>query len=77
MKYDYVGVELLKIAAFLYAARFVAAALFMGPGLKNWDRRLFTASYEYVGTELTIAAAIAAIGGIAMVIVATAKKKNA
>ena len=76
MKYDYVGIELLKIAAFLFAARYITAALFIGPGLKNWDSGLFEASYNYVGSGLTIGAGISAAAGITMLIVA-AKRKGA
>jgi hypothetical protein len=77
MKYDYVGVGLLKIAALLYAARYVAAALFMGPGLKNWDSSLFAASYKYVGSELTVVACVSAIAGIAMLALAATRRRNA
>jgi mannose/fructose/N-acetylgalactosamine-specific phosphotransferase system component IIC len=76
MKCDYVGIELLKIAAFLFAARYIAAALFIGPGLKNWNSALFNSSYQYVGSGLTVGAGISAAAGIAMLIVA-AKKKTA
>lgn len=76
MRYDYVGVELLKIAAFLYVARYIAAALFMGPGLHSWNRGLFAAAYKYVGSDLTIIACISAIVGITLLLV-SAKKQNA
>ncbi|MDC0325528.1 hypothetical protein OAM01_02105 [bacterium] len=75
MKYDYVGIELLKISAFLYAARYLAAALFMGPGLNNWNHDLFEASYGYVGSGLTVIAGLAAAAGITSLVVA-AKKRN-
>ena len=76
MKYDHVGVELLKTAAFLYAARYVAAALFMGPGLKNWDGNLFHASYNYIGNGLTVWAIISAIVGVVMIVVSLAGKRS-
>ncbi len=70
MKYDHIGTELLKIAAFLYAARYIAAAVFMGPGLSNWNADLFKSSYQYVGSELTTWAIISAIAGVVLIIVA-------
>lgn len=76
MRYDYVGVELLKLAAFLYVARYIAAALFMGPGLQSWNRSLFAAAYKYVGSDLTIIACISAIVGIAFLVV-SARKQSA
>ena len=64
MKYDRIGATLLASAAFLYAMRYIAAALFMGPGLSNWDYSLFEAAYSYVGDGLTNWAVIALIGGL-------------
>ncbi|MBB6049158.1 hypothetical protein [Armatimonas rosea] len=76
MKLDYMGMEFLKIAAFLFAARYVAAALFMGPGLKNWDSSLFEASYRYVGNELTVLAGVCAVLGVAFLIRASGKSAS-
>ena len=69
MKYDRLGIEFLKISAFLYAARFIAAAL-MGPGLKDWDPKLFHLSYEYIGKELTYWAIFLAVVGVLMIVIA-------
>jgi hypothetical protein len=69
------GVELLKIGAFLFAMRYVSAALFMGPGLKNWDSNLFKASYGYVGNGLTNWAIIFGIAGV-IFIIASMKGSN-
>lgn len=66
MKYDRLGVEFLKIAALLYAARFIAAAL-MGPGLRDWDPKLFNLSYEYIGKSLTSWAIVSAVIGVLMI----------
>ncbi len=68
MRYDIVGGMLLWISAFLYAARYMAAALFMGPGLKNWDVRLFQAAYRYVGNGLTTWAMLALIAGLGVIV---------
>ena len=73
MKYDRVGVTLLAIAAFLYAMRYIAAALFMGPGLKNWDFSLFEAAYAYIGDGLTNWAVMALIGGLVCLAVGVVK----
>lgn len=70
------GVELLKIGAFLYAIRYITAALYMGPGLKTWSRRLFDSAYEYVGNGLTIWAALFGVAGIILMIKPLKKKGN-
>ena len=66
MKYDRLGVEFLKIAALLYAARFIAAAL-MGPGLKKWEPELFNVSYQHIGKNLTSWAIVSAVIGVLMI----------
>ena len=76
MKLDYVGMEFLKIAAFLFAARHVAAALFMGPGLKNWDSELFGASYRFVGNELTVLSGVCVVLGVTFLIRASGKSAS-
>ncbi len=68
------GVELLKIAAFLYAMRYVVAAIFMGPGLSSWSKQLFHSSYTYVGPGLTIWAAVFAAA--AVIVIARSDKKQ-
>jgi len=74
MKYDRIGATLFAVAAFLYAARYVTAALFMGPGLTNWDFSLFEAAYEYVGNGLTKWATTALIAGIVCMAVGIVKE---
>jgi len=69
MKYDRLGVEFLKIAAFLYVARFITAALTV-PGIKNWDYDKFKYLYTFIGAELTYLAITSAIIGVLMIIVA-------
>ncbi len=69
MKYDRLGVEFIKIAAFLYAVRFIAAAL-MGPGLKSWDPNLFNLSYASIGGELTSLAFVLATIGVLLIFAA-------
>jgi hypothetical protein len=62
-----VGLGLIAIAAFLYAARYVSAAIF-GSGVKSWDAELFRAMYGYVGSGLTTAAIIALVAGIVFIV---------
>ena len=58
--------EFLKIAAVLYATRFIAAAL-MGPGLESWDPQLFNLSYKCIGNNLTSWAIVSAVIGVLMI----------
>ena len=55
------------VAAFLYAARFITAAIF-GSGVTSWNAELFQALLEYVGPELTLAAAAALAVGLVYLI---------
>jgi uncharacterized membrane protein YphA (DoxX/SURF4 family) len=64
MRYDVIGCTLLGISAFLYAARYITAAIFMGAGLGSWNRELFQAAYQYVGDDLTTWASIAFVAGL-------------
>lgn len=64
MDHTRLGMEFVKVGAFLYAMRYIVAALFIGPGLKSWDSRSFKASYEYVGNELTIWAVVCVFLGV-------------
>jgi hypothetical protein len=69
MKYDLVGSMLIFTSAFLYAVRYITAAIFMGAGLKNWSTDLFHAAYGYVGNELTMWSRLALIGGLGLIVV--------
>ena len=69
MRLDLLGCTLLCISAFLYAVRYIAAALYVGPGSKSWSSRLFSSSYEYVGTGLTRWAVISLLLAIVCFIV--------
>jgi len=62
-----VGLGFCAIAAFLFASRYVCAAIF-GSGVKSWDAGLFRAMYSYVGSGLSVAAAVALFVGIAYLI---------
>ena len=76
MKYDNISAACIVSAAILYASRYIAAALFMGPGLKNWDHTLFDESYKYIGTGLTSWAIVALIAGVVAFIVGSIKAKH-
>ena len=73
MKYDRIGATLFAIAAFLYAMRYIAAALFMGPGLTDWDYSLFEAAYGYIGDGLTNWALVALVAGLICLVVGIVK----
>jgi hypothetical protein len=62
-----VGFGFCAVAAFLYASRFVCAAIF-GGHVTSWDGDLFRAMYGYVGSDLTIAAVVSLVVGIAYLI---------
>ncbi len=51
------------IAAFLFAARYVCAAIF-GSGVSSWNAFLFRNMYGYVGSGLSVAAGISLLVGI-------------
>ncbi len=46
------GVSFIAVAALLYAAHYVAAAIF-GSGVATWNADLFRAMLQYVGNGLT------------------------
>ena len=57
------GVIFCLIAAILFSARYIAAAIFMS-GVLSWDATLFSAGLEYVGTPLLWGSIISLIIGI-------------
>ena len=60
------GVTFIAIAAFLFATKYMSAAIF-GSGVLNWDETLFSAMLSYVGEPLTICSIIALIVGVAYI----------
>jgi hypothetical protein len=46
-----VGCAFVGIAAFLYTARYITAAIFTS-NMQNWGRDLFQRAMSYVGTDL-------------------------
>ena len=63
-----VGFGFCAVAAFLFATRYVCAAIF-GSGVTSWDQELFHGMYINVGSGLTTAAVISLVVGIAYLIV--------
>jgi len=63
------GVFFCFIAAFLYAARHLSAAIF-GSGVSSWNRELYNAMLQYVGNTLTVLSIVALIAGIIYLILA-------
>ena len=55
------------IAAILYAARYLAAAIFM-TGISSWNSNLFENGLEYVGSSLLTLSVVSLIIGIAYLI---------
>lgn len=67
MKYDIVGAMLIFTSAFLYAARYIAAAILL-VGSKRWGAGLFEESYGYVGTGVTNWSKLALIAGLGAIV---------
>lgn len=76
MRYDTIGSSLIFTSAFLYAMRYVTAAIFMGPGLSSWNHKLFQSSYDYVGGNLTILSSVALVAGIVMLLIGFIKSQK-
>ena len=57
------GTILIAVSAFLYAAHFVAAAIF-GSGLSSWDTGLFRAMLQYTDQGLDTASLVSLIAGV-------------
>lgn len=61
------GVGLLAIAAFLYATRYIAAAIF-GSGIASFSTELFRSMLQYVGIAPLVWSTLAAIAGVAYLV---------
>ena len=57
------GVAFCGIAAFLYAAYYLSAAIFMS-GVCTWSNELFMAGIEYVGSALPNCAKLSLVVGV-------------
>ena len=72
-----VGAIFCLISAFLFAARYLAAAIFMSSTM-SWDAELFSNALSYVGAPLLIASIAALIAGVVFLaagIIQDSKKK--
>lgn len=61
------GVAFIAIAAFLFSAKYISAAIF-GSGVLSWDEELFNAMLSYIGSPLSIASMIALIIGVGYIV---------
>jgi len=46
------GIELIRISALFFVSRYIAAAIYMGPGMDKFSPYLFDQGLDYVGSEL-------------------------
>ena len=69
------GVVFCLIAALLFSARFISAAIW-GSGVTTWSGEIFDAMYNNIGNRLTIASAISLIVGIVYLVWAEIKNDN-
>ena len=60
------GVAFIAIAAFLFSAKYISAAIF-GSGVLSWDKELFNAMLSYVGSPLSVCSIVALIIGVAYI----------
>ncbi len=58
-----VGCAFVAMAAFLYTARYITAAIFIS-NVQNWGRDLFQGAMGYVGKELHLWALAALLVGV-------------
>ncbi len=66
------GVGFCFIGAFLFATRYLSAAIF-GSGVTSWNQNLFGSMLEYVGNTLTVLSIISLIVGIIYLVIAERK----
>ena len=57
------GIGLIFVSAFLYATRYLVAAV-MGSSMINWDAGLFSAMLQYVGRGLVQWSLVSLVGGL-------------
>jgi hypothetical protein len=68
------GVVFIAVAAFLFATRYIAAAIF-GSGVRSWEAGLFDAMLEYVGPELPILSGVSLLAGVVYLVLAEVTRK--
>ena len=60
------GVAFIAIAAFLFSAKYISAAIF-GSGVLSWNKELFNAMLSNVGSPLSVGSIFALIIGVAYI----------
>lgn len=70
-----VGVSFLAISAFLYATRFMAAAVW-GSGFSTWNTKNFSALLRYVDQGLTTWSVVALVAGLVYLVWAEIGKES-
>ena len=70
-----VGAMFCLVAAILFSARYIAAAIFMS-NVSSWNRELFAEGLKYVGTPLLYISIISLIVGVGYLIWAEFSKKK-
>ncbi len=68
------GLGFCAIAAFLFASRYIAAAIF-GSGLQSWSDSLFASMMYYVGNRLTVLSVVALLVGIGYLLMAEIERE--
>jgi hypothetical protein len=66
------GTIFLAVAAFLYATRYLAAAIY-GSGVTSWNLEIFRSMLSYVGNNLLILSIVFALAGLAYLVWAEMK----
>jgi len=68
------GVGFCFIAAFLFATRYMAAAIF-STGVASWNSNLFREMLKYMGNSLVVLSLISLIVGIVYLVLAETSKQ--
>ena len=68
-----VGIGFCFIAAFLFATRYISAAIF-GSNVVSWDEALFNGMLRYVGNTLTLLSIVSLVAGIVYLVLAETRK---
>lgn len=70
-----VGAIFCLIAAILFSARYIAAAVFMS-GVSSWDEALFAVGLKYIGSPLLTLSIVSFIIGIGYLVWAEVSEKK-
>lgn len=67
MKREYIGLGFCAISAFLFASRYVAAGAY-GSGVGTYGPDTYQDMFQYVGSDLTVAAIVALVAGVVLIV---------